>query len=104
MIMSMAMVEKDPWKLKIRHDRSLKHVFVLKTRSKAVIRDLKARPLTKHFSELRSSTCFIMLGVDFSREDPPWANLLSGVFTSHGVHSTVVIRAVHLRHELSNER
>ena len=82
--MSMAMVDKDPWKLKIRHDRSLKHILALKTNSRTIIGVSKAWTLAKQFSELRSSRCFIMHGVDFSREctGTPRANLLYGVFTS----------------------
>ena len=39
--MSMDMVDKDPWKLEIRHDRSLKHNLAIKTSPRAIIRNLK---------------------------------------------------------------
>ena len=35
--MSMAMADKDPWKLKIKHDRSLLHILELTTSFRAII-------------------------------------------------------------------
>ena len=85
-IKSTVMMEQNKTKIKnqtVRLDRSWKQSWALKN-SRTIIGDLRARPLAKQFSELRSFRCFIMLDVDFSRESTgtPRANILSSVCTS----------------------
>ena len=57
--------------------------LALITSSRSINGVCKARPLTKQFSELQISGCYVMLGIDFSREGTgtPRATRLSGVST-----------------------
>ena len=75
--------------MKIRHYRSRKQSLAIKTSSRSNIRDLQARPLAKQFSEIRSSRCFIMLGVEFSGESTGTPGLIyCPVFSHrHGSHN-----------------
>ena len=87
----------------IDHENSLGQI---KTNSSTINKVLKVRLLAKQFSELRSSRCFIMFGVDFCLESTgtPRGQSLVRCFHIDMVHTTVVPRIdVHLSHESSNE-